>query len=769
VILKDIDMSALKLIHHIASDAWHDGLPIGNGRIGAMLWGPRIGLNEDGFWSGDGSWSVPDGVEGVAAEAAAAVRRGAYAEADQIVTRMQGHDIETYQPAGTLVATHSGDVRPEHRELDLRDGVAAIVRGSVCQEAFASLAYDVIAVRWSADEPFDLDLRFDWPHEGGDTIAAEGELRVTGRAPHSVQGGVPDYSSAAGVRRLGVNAQLRGDGEHTAIDGALRFTGCRTVELYLALRSGEDAQALLQQSTEETHRAAEAGWQAVLDEHVAEHRAVMDRVSLDLRPPDIMDVAASPGYSSTAERLRRRASGESDEDLAVLAFQFGRYLLAASSRPGTQPANLQGIWNDQIDPPWDCDYTTNINVQMNYWPAETCALPEFHEPLFDLVEDLSRTGVETARRLYDSGGWCCHHNTDYWRLTTPVGDKARWAAWPMAGLWLSMHLAEHWRFSRDQEFLAQKLPVALGAARFAYDRLSEGSDGTLVTSPATSPENVFLTPEGNSAVDESTAMDATLVRELFAFVLEAAEVAAETLHGDDLQLVKGIKEAMPRLAGPKIGADGRLLEWAAEHAEAEPHHHHTAHLYGLHPGNSFADSPELLDAARKSLEARGDAATGWSLAWKTALWARLGDGDRAYRLLGEFLTPAGFRDESADHADGGVYTSLLCSHPPFQIDGNFGATAAIAEMLVQSHRVKDGAPVIELLPALPSAWPEGRVQGLRARGGVTVNEMVWADGAIVSCELMSNVDTEVWLTGPGLPAARRIPLKAGRSLSPEVG
>jgi alpha-L-fucosidase 2 len=766
--------AALKLTYDSAPDAWHEGLPIGNGRIGAMLWGPRIDLNEDAFWSGDGSWTVPEGVEGIAARAAEAVRRGEYAEADRLVTGMQGQDTEAYQPAGSLVATHSGDADGERRELDLRDGLVAVVRGGVRQEAFASVSANVIALRWSAEGPFDLDLRFEWPHKHGSADLPADALSFTGSAPISVAGGVPDYSSTAGVRRLGLYAQLRSDGAIAAVDGGHRFTGCREVEVYVALHSGTDEEAALEQSRGEARAAAATGWRALLDEHVTAHRDVMDRVGLDLRPQAPVDDPASAeppstAVLSTAERLRRRASGETDEGLAVLAFQFGRYLLAASSRPGTQAANLQGIWNRHVTPPWNCDYTTNINVQMNYWAAETCALPEFHEPLFDLVEDLARVGVETAQRLYDAGGWCCHHNTDYWRLTTPVNGKACWQAWPMAGLWLSMHLAERWRFSRDEEFLAEKLPIALGAARFAFDRLSEGKDGTLVTSPATSPENEFTTPEGNSAVDESTGMDATLVRELFAFVLEAADVVAETLHGDDLQLVKGVKEVMPRLAGPKIGADGRLLEWAAEHVESEPHHRHVSHLYGVYPGDSFADSPELLDAAKKSLEARGDAGTGWSLAWKTALWARLRDGDRAHRLLGEFLTPVGFRGEGAEYADGGVYASLLCAHPPFQIDGNFGTTAAIAEMLVQSHRVKDGAPVIELLPALPSAWRAGRVRGLRARGGVTVTEMAWENGEIIALELASDVDTEVWLSGPGLPAAERRPLTAGRAWSPQSG
>ncbi|SDE40752.1 glycosyl hydrolase family 95 catalytic domain-containing protein [Glycomyces harbinensis] len=750
---------SLKLTYDAAPGAWHEGLPLGNGRVGAMLVGDRIELNEDGFWSGDGSRRIPDGVEGVAAEAAALVRRGEYFAADQLITRLQGPGTEAYQPAGALVVSHVDDAGDERRELDLRDGVAAVVRGRVRQEAFASARFGVIALRWSAEEPFDLDLRFEWPHEGGSTVADYDELAFTGNAPVSVAGGVPDYSTANGVRRLGLSAQLRCDGDATPHSKGHRFTGCRSVEVFLALHSDFDGPAALEASRDEARRAAANGWATLREQHVESHREIMDRVGLDLRAPARPQAVDD---RTIDERLRRRASGESDEDLAVLVFQYGRYLLAASSRPGTQAANLQGIWNAQVTPPWNCDYTTNINVEMNYWPAETCGLPEFHEPMFDLVEGLSRSGEETARKLYGASGWCCHHNTDYWRLTTPVDGRACWLAWPMGGLWLSMHLAEHWRFGRDEEFLAEKLPIALGAARFAFDRLSEGKDGTLVTSPASSPENEFVTPEGNSAIDESTGMDATLVRELFAFILEAADAVAETLHGDDLQLVKNIEEAMPRLAKPKIGADGRLLEWASERQEAEPHHRHVSHLYGVYPGDSFADEPALLDAARKSLEARGDAGTGWSLAWKTALWARLGDGDRAHALLGEFLTPVGFRGEGAEYADGGVYASLLCAHPPFQIDGNFGTTAAIAEMLVQSHRTEDGMPVIELLPALPAAWPDGEVRGLRARGAVTVDRLAWSGGKVVEVALTSAENTKVkildeWVVLPaGEPWQRRI-------------
>ena len=730
----------LKLTYEGAPRAWHEGLPIGNGRIGAMIAGGRITLNEDGFWSGTGDWSVPEGVEGIAAEAAEAVRRGEFFEADRLVTRLQGESTQAYQPAGALRVSHSEDGEDETRELDLRDGVARTARGRVRQEAFVSARFGVLALRWSAEEPFDLALDFTWPHRHGSAETGPEELSFTGFAPVSVHGGTPDYSSVEGVRGLALHARARCDGELTPSSGGHRFTACREAVVFLAMRSTEDPEAALASVRDETREAAAAGWQTVLDDHVGEHRAIMDRVRLAL---------GSGATGPIDRRLHERAAGGRDEHLPMLAFQFGRYLLAASSRPGTQAANLQGIWNDEVTPPWNCDYTTNINVEMNYWPAETCAMPEFHEPMFDLIEDLARTGAETARRLYDAGGWCCHHNTDYWRLTTPCDGRASWQAWPMAGLWLCMHIAEHWRFTRDEEFLADRLPAVLGAARFALDRLSEDEEGRLVTNPASSPENEFVTPQGPAAIDATTAMDATLVRELFEFVLEAADVVAETVHGELLTVFHEVREALPRLAEVRIGADGRILEWAEEREETEVHHRHVSHLYGAFPGASFADSPELTAATRRSLETRGDAGTGWSLAWKTALWARLRDGDRAHRLLGEFLTPVGFRKSEAEYSDGGVYASLLCAHPPFQIDGNFGTTAAIAEMLVQSHRTRAGVPLIEVLPALPGAWPDGEVAGLRARGAVTLRRLRWEAGKVVELELEATAQTRVWLAVPG--------------------
>ncbi|MFD5337766.1 glycosyl hydrolase family 95 catalytic domain-containing protein [Streptomyces hawaiiensis] len=340
---------------------------------------------------------------------------------------------------------------------------------------------------------------------------------------------------------------------------------------------------------------------------------------------------------ATDQRLTRRADGAPDEDLCVLAFALGRYLLAASSRPGTQAANLQGIWNDRIAPPWNCQYTTNINVEMNYWPAETTALPECHEPLLDLVADLAEAGRAAARGLYGARGWTCHHNTDLWRIAVPVGKglgEPKWAQWPMAGAWLSMHLAERWRFGREVDFLARTaFPVCVDAARFVLDLLVEDAHGYLVPSPSTSPENDFLTGEGPAGVVAGSTADVTLARERFDFVLEAdreLEAAGTTRTDPDAAAVEEVRKASSRLAPLRAGTDGRIPEWPGEPEETEPHHRHLSHLIGLYPGRSL-DSPALREAAHRSLEGRGEGGTGWSIAWKIGLWARLGDGASAYR------------------------------------------------------------------------------------------------------------------------------------------
>jgi alpha-L-fucosidase 2 len=779
-----------ELSYPTAAEGWHEALPVGNGRLGAMVHGgfpdERISLNEDSFWSGPGQTAPPDVPPGLLDEVRDLVRAGQSVAAGSLLRATQGADAEAYQPVGDLLISHLDreDSTGAHyrRWLDLRDGVTVVERGALRQEVFASVEHQVVAVRLSTVDPegLRLDLRWATPQPRA-AIRGYGQegLALLLTAPRHVvpwprtDGVVLTGAESSAMRAAALCTAVVDEGDRATVrvqeraDGpVLAVRGAAAVTVFVAIRTGftdwrtppsRDAEECLARCAEEVRVADAAGWAALRAAHVAEHRALMDRVRLVLDAP-------APELPTDA-RLARRAEGESDEQLCVLAFAYGRYLLAAASRPGSQTANLQGIWNDQVAPPWNCQYTVNINTQMNYWPAETTALAECHQPLLRMVADLALAGRATAHAIYRARGWTCHHNTDLWRIAVPVGKgygDPKWAQWPLAGAWLSLHLAEHWRFGRDLAFLSGvALPVALDAARFVLDLLVEAPDGFLVTSPSTSPENEFGTGDGPASVDAGTAMDLTLARELFEFVLEAqTALSTAGLPVDDVAVesLGEVRAALARLAPLRVGSRGQILEWSAEYPEVEPHHRHLSHLVGLYPGQTIARDPRLREAARKSLVERGDAGTGWSIAWKIGLWARLGEGDAAHRLLGAYLTPA------AAGQQGGVYTSLLCAHPPFQIDGNFGVTAAIAELLVQSHLVHDTTPVIELLPALPTAWAAGSVAGLRARGGVTVEELAWADGAVVAATLMSTVDTTVearWRDRQGNRHTRRLALAAG--------
>lgn len=798
------DNDGLELTYAAPAAAWEEALPVGNGRLGAMVWGgfptERINLNEDSFWSGPGDTAAPDVPKQLLDEVRQLVRTGRSVAAGNLLRATQGGDAEAYQPVGDLDITFLGTDVPAatyyRRSLDLRDGMARVERASHDrapwrQEVLAAVAHQVVAVRLSADGPegLDLDLRWTTPQERAQVrVHGDDGLAMLLAAPRHVAPRprpltvVVDDDERSSMRaaalftvavegeRAAARAEERADGPVVAVRGAARVTvyvGIRTGFRGWQVPPGPDAEGCLVQCARDVAAAHAAGWEAIRAAHVAEHRALMDRVRFGLDAP----VPDHP----TDVRLARRAEGHPDEHLGVLAFAFGRYLLAASSRPGTQAANLQGIWNHQVTPPWNCQYTVNINVEMNYWPAETAALPECHGPMLRLIADLAQAGQATARSVYGARGWTCHHNSDLWRLTAPVGKGyglAHWAYWPMGGAWLSLHLAEHWRFGRNLDFLAQvALPVALDAARFVLDLLVEGPDGSLVTSPSTSPENQFLTDEGPAAVDAGSAMDLTLARELFEFVLDAHATLASAglaVTPTDAAALDEVRGALARLAPLKIGSRGQLLEWSAEYREIDPHHRHIGQVVGLYPGQIIARDARLRAAARQSLRDRGDAGTGWSVAWKIGLWARLGDGAAAHRLLGAYLTPASGKDIQYEDATGGVYPSLLCAHPPFQIDGNFGVTAAIAEMLVQSHLMQDGAPVIELLPALPPQWPNGAVSGLRARGGVTVEELTWSGGVVVAATLAATVDTTIevrWPDRAGERLARRLTLTAGQHVA----